>query len=397
VIEYGDGRPATGELRVTRGEWGGRPVSLATIRDISLRVRAQVILGNGSDVLRTLPDVARLLTSQFASACVIDVAGNDGIRRFASGTVENETGTTPHQQVPALEAPQGGAQLALPLMVRDDRLGTITLIRDTRGFTPSERACVQEVAAVITSALEKWRLHNLVSDANQSKANFLAIMSHELRTPLNAIIGYGDLLLMGVPEPVSDTAKEQVGRMRASAIQLLHIIEEILAFARMEAGREEIQVSSISLSALLGDLRLAIEPLAQAKNLVLSFEPQEETELVTDVEKLRQILTNILSNAVKFTQRGSVSLTTDIQGDVILFHVHDTGRGVDNADIERIFQPFWQAESAQTRREGGTGLGLTVARRLAQLIGGDILVASRANEGSTFTVRVPRTLTRRLR
>jgi signal transduction histidine kinase len=216
-------------------------------------------------------------------------------------------------------------------------------------------------------------------------------MSHELRTPLSAILGFTDILDEGIPGPVNDLQREQLGRVRASALHLLQLIEEILTFARMEAGREQFRPSPVRLCDVVGQAVDMVAPAAQEKRIELRVEhpPGEEDGFRTDAGKLRQILVNLLSNAVKFTDEGEVSVAFQRNGEGAVFVVRDTGMGIAEDHLEAIFEPFWQMEEVRTRRAGGTGLGLAVSRRLTDLLGGEISVESRQGEGSTFRLVVP--------
>jgi signal transduction histidine kinase len=226
--------------------------------------------------------------------------------------------------------------------------------------------------------------------ANNAKSDFLATMSHELRTPLNAMIGYGQLLEMGVPEPIPEPARRQVERIRLSAQHLLQLIEEILTFSRVEAGRERVIVEPVPLSELADEVVAIIDPLASRKQLRFEVElPPGEVALETDPRKVRQVLLNLLGNAVKFTDEGTVSLRMILRGDALLVEVADTGIGIGEQDLHRIYEPFWQAESELHSRAAGTGLGLPVTRQFVELLGGSMDVRSEPGRGTTFSVTLP--------
>jgi signal transduction histidine kinase len=300
---------------------------------------------------------------------------------------------------PAVRDAGLGACMLLPLVMHDRPLGVLTLIDAESGriFDDDDLDLARELAARAAAAIERGRLYAQAQKANQAKADFLAVMSHELRTPLNAIIGYSDLLMMGVPEPVSDRAGEQVRRIRISARHLLGLIEEILTFSRIEAGREELHVEETCLDELLEDVRILIEPAAAEKMLEFHCRISHgHVRFRSDPQKVRQVLINLLANAVKFTEAGSVSVDARIQDDRACIDVSDTGRGISEADMPRVFDPFWQAEQSRTRHAEGTGLGLAVARRLAHLVAGDITVRSVLGDGSTFSLQLPLRLPRHL-
>ena len=226
--------------------------------------------------------------------------------------------------------------------------------------------------------------------ANRVKSEFLATMSHELRTPLNAILGYSDLLLSGVPDPIQGRVQKKVERIDLSARHLLALIEEILTFSRLEAGEERIEVHPFSMQTLLGDVEVLIEPLATAKGIALRMPALAEPMLMrSDPRKIRQVLVNLLGNGIKFTRAGQVALDVVQAGEDVVFRVVDTGPGIAPEDLARIWEPFWQADGGSTRAAGGTGLGLSVSRRLARLLGGDLSAESEVGRGSTFVLRLP--------
>ncbi len=226
--------------------------------------------------------------------------------------------------------------------------------------------------------------------ANTIKTDFLAVMSHELRTPLTAIMGYEELLSDGITGPVTELQRQQLGRINASARHLLGLIDEILTFARVDVGRERIRWESMSVNHTLSDAASLIEPMAAAKKLRFVIELLEEDQAIqTDGTKLRQMLVNLLSNGVKFTEKGEVRLTCSVRDGMLEIRIADTGVGIDAANIEYVFEPFWQLEQSVTRKAGGTGLGLSVTRKLARLLGGDVTVASRMGAGTTFLLTLP--------
>ena len=227
--------------------------------------------------------------------------------------------------------------------------------------------------------------------ASSAKSDFLAVMSHELRTPLNAIIGYVSLLADGITGPLNEHQVAQLGRVKTSATHLLSLIEQILSLSRIEAGHEEVRVEHVDARSVVTDATTLVEPLITAKGLVLEVElPQEPSELSTDVTKVRQILLNLLTNAGKFTERGSVRCQLRADAELVVVEVSDTGRGIASGEIDHVFDSFWQGGSVDRERPEGVGLGLSVSRRLAQLLGGEITVASVPGRGSTFSLRLPR-------
>jgi signal transduction histidine kinase len=231
-----------------------------------------------------------------------------------------------------------------------------------------------------------------MEEANRAKTDFLATMSHELRTPLNAMIGYSDLLLDGIPEAVSEPVAASVERIGISARHLLGLIEEILTYTRVEAGREHVERAPTDLKRLLDEAAAIAEPLAADKGVDFRVDsPPNALVVTTDARKVRQILLNLVGNAVKFTEKGSVTIGLRAGDGVATFRVADTGEGIAPEHMEDIFEPFFQVETRHSRRVSGTGLGLSVSRRLARLLDGELVAESKPGEGSTFELRLPAT------
>jgi len=222
--------------------------------------------------------------------------------------------------------------------------------------------------------------------ASQAKSSFLANMSHEFRTPLNAIIGYSDMLLEE-EDLLQDHQGRDLARIRESGTHLLKLVNGLLDLSKVEAGKMELEISQVKLDSLLREVEDTIRPLAQQQSNELHIEqPEEPVILSTDVLKLKQCLINLLGNAAKFTQEGKLKLVARVKGNLLQVEVHDTGIGMSVEQMSMIFIPFTQADASTTRKYGGTGLGLTLARRFAQLLGGDIQVRSELNKGSVFTL-----------
>jgi signal transduction histidine kinase len=286
--------------------------------------------------------------------------------------------------------------MIVPIRAHGRTLGAITLIgaESGRQFTAQDLPIAEELARRSALAIENAELFQAAASANRAKSEFMASMSHELRTPLNAILGYTSLLADGITGPVIPAQQEQLLRIRASATHLLGLIDEVLSFSRLEAGREQLSMHDVDVRAVFEEAASLVRPMAAAKKIPLVVELPADGDgalhLETDVLKLRQILVNLLTNAVKFTDQGAVSLSAVAEGDDIVFSVRDSGIGIPRAHLDRVFEPFWQVEQAASRRVGGTGLGLTVTRRLARLLGGEVTVESTPGQGSTFTIRLPR-------
>jgi PAS domain S-box-containing protein len=290
-----------------------------------------------------------------------------------------------------LSALELDSALIVPIKVRDATLGTILLARSRqqRAFDDEDLEFAESFAARAGLALTNARLYGEAQEANRTKADFLAVMSHELRTPLTAIFGYTELLATGVAGAMTDTQRAHLDRIHGSASQLLTIIEDILAYARTEAGRDEVHADIFRLSEVISEALMVVRPNAEKKELLLEANIAEDAPLHTDRAKLRQIVINLLGNAIKFTDHGSVRVRATAADGECRITVEDTGVGIDPAYLDRIFEPFRQLEPSMTRRAGGTGLGLAVSRRFAALLGGTITVDSTPGQGSRFTVVLP--------
>jgi signal transduction histidine kinase len=228
-------------------------------------------------------------------------------------------------------------------------------------------------------------------EANRARSRFLATMSHELRTPLNAIGGYAELLEIGVRGPVSDSQRTDLGRIRRAQKHLLGLINDVLDFAKLEAGRLEFHPADFPVAEVLADAEALIIPMARAKSITYTRGACDTRALVhADPERTRQILVNLLSNAVKFTQAGGhVTVEWTVADGTALFRVSDNGMGVPADKLEGIFEPFVQVDSDLTRTAQGTGLGLAISRELARAMGGELSVESTPEQGSTFILRLP--------
>lgn len=214
-------------------------------------------------------------------------------------------------------------------------------------------------------------------------------MSHELRTPLNAIIGYSALLEAEIAGRLTEGQRTQLARIDVAARHLLEIIEEILSFSRIEAGHEKVHARRMDLALLAREMAALIEPSAHRKGLAFHCVAPDRLEIETDPGKVRQILLNLLSNAVRFTEEGEVRMAVAEDDHGAIVRVSDTGVGIAAESLEQIFEPFTQLQQEAGTRAGGTGLGLSVTRRLVVLLGGSTSVESEPGKGSVFEVRLP--------
>ncbi len=228
--------------------------------------------------------------------------------------------------------------------------------------------------------------------ASQAKSEFLASMSHELRTPLNAIGGYAELLALGIRGSLNADQAQDVARIRRSQQHLLTLINDVLNFAKVDAGQTEYRLTAVPVDEALHDTESMIAPQVIAKGLRYSYQGGDKTaSVLADPEKLQQIVLNLLSNAVKFTDAGgAITLSAKPAGKCIEISVEDTGAGIPPEKLDKIFDPFVQAERRLNQPVQGVGLGLAISRDLARAMGGDITVESEVGDGSTFTLSLPR-------
>jgi len=231
-----------------------------------------------------------------------------------------------------------------------------------------------------------------LEQASALKSQFLANMSHEFRTPLNAMLGYTSMLLQGVAGPLDSSVKRQLGRIESNGRHLLTIINEILDISRIEAGRMPLQMSTIKIPDLVAEVKSELEPIILRSKLAVTLDlPKDLRPISTDRQKVKQILLNLLSNALKFTHHGGVTISARRLANerTVTLSVTDTGIGIAPDDQAKIFEDFRQLDNSPTRAYGGTGLGLSICRRLAQMLGGEISLESEVGRGSTFTLLLP--------
>ena len=398
--------------------------------------QASSVLASSLDYGTTVAAAARLAVPDFADWCSVDMLVGGEIKQLASSYIETpglqrisesrerypldpnaDTGlakvirtgeaefmpdatkafTTAQARSPehlaAILQSNIRSLMIVPMIARGHVIGAMTMASATatRPFDEGSLTLARDLARRAAVAIDNAQLYQAAVVANESKANFLATMSHELRTPLTAIIGYEELLAEGISGSVNDAQRQQLGRIKVSAKQLLALIEQILLYARVEAGQESVDLEEVPAKELVDDAIATVAPMAQDKHLSLTSEAIEPTLTIrTDKGKLRQILINLLDNAVKFTERGGGTVRAYARGTDVVFEVQDTGIGIAPKHLDHVFEAFWQVEQTKTRTAGGSGLGLSTTRRLAKLLGGEITVESQLQAGSTFRLVLPK-------
>lgn len=304
------------------------------------------------------------------------------------------------------------AELSLaPVRWDGDAMFTV-IIRDVSDWQAQQHQlramneALETRVAERTSALEQALIE--AQSANRAKSTFMATMSHELKTPLNAIIGYTSMLLQGMSGPISDVQKEQLTLVKGSSNHLLELINDILELSRIQAGESQVSREGFNLLASVSRVVELMQPLAKRKsiNLTLINESQQD-RMLSNKRRLEQILLNLINNAIKFTDQGDVTVIVEDAGqvdgeagaeetgeannvtDVIRIRVKDTGIGIREEDMSKLFVPFTQIDSGLDREHDGSGLGLTICLGLAQILGGQINAKSEWEKGSEFIVTLP--------
>jgi PAS domain S-box-containing protein len=305
---------------------------------------------------------------------VDDLVANDPRVREEALRYTNQVLTMGRVQATAKRTRKDGSLVdvevrALPVIVAGELVGYVAIYHDI-------------------GELQKARLE--AEAANQAKSAFLANMSHELRTPLNAIVGFTRLVKRRSKDILPQKQLDNLDKVLVSADHLLRLINDVLDLSKIEAGRTEVQPVTFKVEPLVDACLQTVRPLVKSERLrlVKEIEPDLPT-LFTDQDKVRQILINLLSNALKFTEEGTVTVTAQRLGEMLLLAVADTGIGIPEEASDSIFEAFQQLDDSTTRKYGGTGLGLSISRHLARLLGGDITVESTVGVGSTFTVTLP--------
>jgi signal transduction histidine kinase/CHASE3 domain sensor protein len=295
--------------------------------------------------------------------------------------------------------------LAYPIALGQERAGAVVLAGIHPASGEGGEFFVLDATRQLAVALHNAWAHDRLRDksvalteqgerltrANRVKTEFLASMSHELRTPLSAILGFADLLLTSPKEQLSPRARESLERIKRNGHHLLELINDVLDLAKAETGRVELRLASVNLGPLVHACVAEVDSLRQGKDIILAVDVGSgPVEVVTDAQRVRQVLVNLLANAIKFTDRGEVTVTLRATPSEIQLAVRDTGIGISAGALKELFQDFHQLEAGDGRRYDGTGVGLALSRRLARALGGDVDVRSTQGVGSTFTLVLPR-------
>jgi signal transduction histidine kinase len=305
----------------------------------------------------------------------------------------------PHLPLRDLMAGAGfRAALMVPLIGADRVFGVLSIQKRAAGeFPESTVRLMQTFASQSVLAIENARLFREVEEqgralalASQHKSQFLANMSHELRTPLNAVLGYAELLADGIYGELTEKARGVLERVQSNGKHLLGLINDVLDLSKIEAGQLTLAIDDYAMPAVVHSVVGATESLAKAKGLSLVTSVPRVLPLGRgDERRLTQVLLNLVGNAIKFTDKGSVGIEVALADNCFELAVKDTGPGIAEADQARIFEEFQQVDNSNTRKKGGTGLGLAISKRIVEMHGGAITVESEPGKGSTFRVVVP--------
>jgi signal transduction histidine kinase/CheY-like chemotaxis protein len=288
--------------------------------------------------------------------------------------------------------------VGVPLLFRDQVSGVLSVqSRRAHAYSDEDVELLETVATQASIAIENARAYERLTEtaeelreSDRFKTQFLANMSHELRTPLNSIIGFSRVMLKGIDGPLTEHQEADLNSIYNSGQHLLALINSILDMSKIEAGKIELTFEEVSLHDILDAVIGTTRALVKDRPIELRTEvPRDLPTVWADTQRVRQVLLNLMSNAAKFTEEGSISLTAEAGEEYVTLSVADTGIGIDPAAQSRLFIPFQQVDGSTTRRAGGTGLGLAISRSFVEMHGGDIQVESEPGKGSTFSFTLP--------
>jgi len=288
--------------------------------------------------------------------------------------------------------------LAVPLVRENRALGTILVRRfEVRPFEDKHIALLATFADQAAIAIENVRLFNEIVQksreleiASQHKSQFVANMSHELRTPLAAILGYAELMQEGFYGALSGKSTDALTRIRSNGKHLLGLINTVLDIAKIESGQFSLNLGEYAIESVVETVRVATESLAETKKLALKTDVAKKLPIgLGDEQRLTQVLLNLVGNAIKFTDAGEVRITATAMNDHFTVAVTDTGPGIPQEELKRVFEQFHQIDNSNTKAKGGTGLGLAISKQIVEMHGGRIWVESTVGKGSTFQMELP--------
>jgi len=309
--------------------------------------------------------------------------------------VSDVTNFLPHPLLPDTKS-----EMAVPLVVGTSLIGVLDLQSDQEGyFTDDDIEIQRTLSSQIAVSIQNARLYaeqveaaKKLRQVDQLKSEFLASMSHELRTPLNSIIGFSDILLEGLDGELTERMDQDVRLIRGSGIHLRDLIGGILDMSKIEAGRMDLRYEDIDVVQVVGEIVATAKPLSDEKSLYLDLHIAPEVEIVeADRMRFRQIFYNIVSNSIKFTEKGGVTVDIRMNDEnFLLVSVQDTGIGIKPEDVAVVFEQFRQIDGSLNRMASGTGLGMPITKNLVELHGGEIWIESTYGFGSTFLFTMPR-------
>jgi signal transduction histidine kinase len=374
-----------------------------TGRDSTLAVKVLAKHGIAAHVCANMEELVKEIPDGVGALLIAEEALVDGARKTLVAALDSQAVWS---DVPLLVLTSDGhsAPVMSPAVQEVVQHGNVTLLERPVRVTTLTTALAAAVRArtrqfeIRDAIVERARmietervLRSEAEDANRAKMQFLATMSHELRTPLNAIGGHVELVQLGIHGPVTEEQREALDRVRRAESHLLGLINDVLNFAKIEAGHVTFNLVPTTIRTLFDGMDALIEPQVKAKGLTYSRPPHcDEVRVLTDLDKARQVLLNLLSNAVKFTEAGGhITVECRETDGTVDIDVIDTGVGVPPHLITSIFEPFVQVRPDYKTKNEGTGLGLAISRDLARAMKGDLTASSKPGKGSTFTLTLP--------